>query len=191
MDELEEHPDTLASMNNPAEVLNDQGKYEQAEEIHRQALRLRETVLGEEHPSTLTSMNSLALVLSHQGKYEQAEEIHRQALRLMETVLGKEHPSTLVIRNNLAYTRKWQSQVEDVKDPIRQAEGIRRDTLGSDHPHAIASARMTPGAGHSTKKCDHCGAVKKQLKTCSRCKTARYCGQKAAWGKHKTSCGKK
>ena len=41
-----EHPDTLTSMNNLALVLNDQGKYEEAEEMHRQALALYETVLG-------------------------------------------------------------------------------------------------------------------------------------------------
>jgi hypothetical protein len=44
-------------MNNLATVLSDQGKYEEAEEMHRQALGLRETVLGREHPDTLTSMN--------------------------------------------------------------------------------------------------------------------------------------
>jgi hypothetical protein len=48
-----------------------QGKYEQAEEMHRQALGLRETVLGKEHPPTLMSMSNLALVLSDQGKYEE------------------------------------------------------------------------------------------------------------------------
>jgi len=70
--------------------------------MHRQALGLKDTVLGKEHPSTLASMNNLALVLSRQGKYEEAEETHRQALRLMETVLGKEYPSTLATMNNLA-----------------------------------------------------------------------------------------
>jgi hypothetical protein len=44
-----EHPRTLTSMNNLALVLGDQGKYEQAEEIHRQVLGLSETVLGKEH----------------------------------------------------------------------------------------------------------------------------------------------
>jgi hypothetical protein len=38
-------------------MLEDQGKYEQAEEMNQQALRLRETVLGKEHPDTLASMN--------------------------------------------------------------------------------------------------------------------------------------
>jgi tetratricopeptide (TPR) repeat protein len=60
-------------MNNLAGALRSQGKYEQAEEMHRQALRLRETVLGKEHPATLTSM---AGALRGQGKHEQAEEMH-------------------------------------------------------------------------------------------------------------------
>jgi Tetratricopeptide repeat len=40
-----QHPDALRSMSNLENVLGDQGKYEQAEEMHRQALGLRETVL--------------------------------------------------------------------------------------------------------------------------------------------------
>jgi hypothetical protein len=68
-------------------VLGGQGKYEQAEETHRQALGLRETVLGKEYPSTLMSMSNLANALSDQGKHEEAEEMHQQALRLRETVL--------------------------------------------------------------------------------------------------------
>src|SRR5436305_1325941 len=71
-------------------------------EMFRQALGLRETVLGKEHPDTLRSMNNLAVVLSGQGKHEQAEEIYRQALGLRETVLGKENPDTLRSMNNLA-----------------------------------------------------------------------------------------
>jgi hypothetical protein len=65
-----EHPDTLTSMNNLALVLIHQGKYEQAEEMHRKALGLRETVLGAEHLDTLTSTNNPATVLRDQGKYE-------------------------------------------------------------------------------------------------------------------------
>ncbi|KAJ4176776.1 hypothetical protein NW767_015336 [Fusarium falciforme] len=37
-----EHPDTLDSMDNLAEALRNQGKYEEAEQMHRQALALRE-----------------------------------------------------------------------------------------------------------------------------------------------------
>jgi Tetratricopeptide repeat len=68
---------------------------------HRQALRVRETVLGKEHPDTLTSMNNLATVLKDQGKYEQAEEMLRQIFGLSETVLGNGYLSTLMSMNNL------------------------------------------------------------------------------------------
>jgi Tfp pilus assembly protein PilF len=42
-----EHPSTLMSINNLGLVLSDQGKHEQAEEMHRQALGLMETGAGQ------------------------------------------------------------------------------------------------------------------------------------------------
>jgi hypothetical protein len=51
----------IESIRNVATVLRAQGKYEQAEGMHRQVLGLRETMLGREHPDTLTSMNNLAV----------------------------------------------------------------------------------------------------------------------------------
>jgi hypothetical protein len=77
-----EHRSPPTSMNKLVGVLSNQGKYEQADEMHRQVLGLREAVLGNEHPSTLTSINNLAGVLRDQGKCEEAEEMHRQVLGL-------------------------------------------------------------------------------------------------------------
>jgi hypothetical protein len=77
-----EHPETLASMTDLAEVPSDQGEYEQAEGMHRQTFGLRKALLGKEHPDPLRSMNNLVLVLSDQGKYEHADEMRRQALKL-------------------------------------------------------------------------------------------------------------
>lgn len=74
-------------LNNLTEVLSSQDKYDKAEEMHRQALALTETVLGKEHPNTLTSINNLVLVLSRQGKYDEVEEMHRQALALKKRLL--------------------------------------------------------------------------------------------------------
>jgi hypothetical protein len=64
-----EHPSTLTSMNNLACVLDSQGKYEEAETLHRQALELRTKALGTEHPDTLTSMYNLANTLNRQRRY--------------------------------------------------------------------------------------------------------------------------
>jgi tetratricopeptide (TPR) repeat protein len=89
-------------MNNLASLLQSQGKSDEAEPMYRQALALREKVLGKEHPDTLTSMNNLAGLLEGQGKYDEAEPIYRQTLALMEKVLGKEHPDTLTSMINFA-----------------------------------------------------------------------------------------
>jgi hypothetical protein len=71
-----EHPETLPSISKLATVLRGQGKYnnvlsdqgknEEAEEMYRQALRLSETVLGKEHPPTVMSIYNLAYMLSTQ-----------------------------------------------------------------------------------------------------------------------------
>jgi tetratricopeptide (TPR) repeat protein len=133
------HPSTLISMNALALVLSDQGKYEQAEEICRQALRLRETVLNKEHPDTLTSMDNLALVLNGQGKYEQAEEMHQQALRLRETVLGKEHPDTLTRMENLATVLRDQDKYKPAEEMYRQVLSLRQTALGKEHPDTLTN----------------------------------------------------
>ena len=62
----------------PALILSSQGEYEEAERIHREALVLRELVLGTEHPDTLTSMSHLALV---QGEHSNAFVAMLQARR--------------------------------------------------------------------------------------------------------------
>ena len=59
----EEHPFKLTTMNNLAGVLGSQGKYKEAESMHRQTLATNKKMLGVEHPDTLTTMNNLALVL--------------------------------------------------------------------------------------------------------------------------------
>ena len=112
----ESFPILTAEPPKQAPKLRHQGKYEQAEEMQRQALELQETVLGKEHPETLAGMNNLAMVLSDQGKHEQAEEMLRQALGLSETVLGKEHPHTLTSMNNLAGVLRDQGKHEQAEE---------------------------------------------------------------------------
>ena len=78
----EGHPDTATSYNNLAVTLRAQGKYAEAEAMHRRALAIRLKALGEDHPDTATSYNNLAVTLSAQGKYAEAEAMHRRALAI-------------------------------------------------------------------------------------------------------------
>ncbi|KAL7934422.1 P-loop containing nucleoside triphosphate hydrolase protein [Trichoderma chlorosporum] len=67
-----EHPDTLASWNNLAIHLYGLGQYKEAEQMHREVLRLRIKVLGAEHPKTINSRENLASALRQLGQYEEA-----------------------------------------------------------------------------------------------------------------------
>ena len=90
-----EHPDTLASVNNPAELLPEQWGPRVGGAFYRRALEAREWALGPEHPDTLTSVNNLAALLSSKGDYATAEPLYRRALEARGRVLGPEHSDTV------------------------------------------------------------------------------------------------
>ncbi|KAK8028960.1 hypothetical protein PG991_006016 [Apiospora marii] len=113
--------------------------YSKAEEMHRETLALRETVLGRGHPSTLASMNNLALVLDSQGKYAEAEEMHRQTLALKGTVLGREHPDTLDSMNNLALVLNSQGKYSEAEEMHREELRLCKKLQGREHPSTLAS----------------------------------------------------
>ena len=115
------------------------GKYAEAEAMNRQALQLKEQVLGPEHPSTLSSMNNLAVALRQQGKHAEAEAMHRQALQLKEQVLGPEHPSTLDSMNNLALALDSQGKYAEAETMQRQALQLKEQVLGPEHPSTLDS----------------------------------------------------
>jgi tetratricopeptide (TPR) repeat protein len=115
------------------------GKYKEAEEMDRQALQLKETVLGKEHPDTLASMNNLANSLCQQGKYAEAEKIHRQTLQLKEILLGKEHPDTLMSMNNLAESLRQQGKYIEAEGIHWQTLQLKETVLGKEHPDTLMS----------------------------------------------------
>jgi tetratricopeptide (TPR) repeat protein len=124
-----------------AGVLDRQGKYEEAEAIHRQTLALTEKVLSKEHPDTLGSMNNLARVLDRQGKYEEAEAIHRQTLALREKVLSKEHPDTLTSVYCLAHLLAKQDLYDEATTLYQRACDGFSVALGDGHLTARACQR--------------------------------------------------
>jgi len=147
-----EHPSTLGSMNNLAEVLRSQGKYEKAEQMNRQTLELRKKMLGKEHPSTLDSMNNLAIVLDNQGKYEEAEQMHRQTLMLTKKMLGEEHSSTLDSMNNLALVLDNQGKYEKAEQMHRQTLMLTKKMLGEEHSSTLDSMNNLAKVLHSQGK---------------------------------------
>jgi hypothetical protein len=129
-DEKVESLDSLALM---ALVLQDRGKYEEAELMNRRALAGREKELGENHPDTLTSVGNLALVLQYRGKYEEAEVMNRRALAGRAQELGENHPDTLTSVNNLAVVLQDREKYEEAEVMNRRALAGREQERSSRH----------------------------------------------------------
>jgi tetratricopeptide (TPR) repeat protein len=120
-----EHPVTAASLNKLAVLYYAQGRYAQAEPLHRRSLAIREKALGPEHPQVANSLNNLAGLYRTQGNYAQAEPLFQRALAINEKALGPEHSDVAsVLENYAALLHKLNRDAEADKMEAR-AKAIR------------------------------------------------------------------
>ena len=75
----QEEEGALMLMHQVGFLLYNQGKYDEAEPLWREALAGKRATLGDTHPSTLTSINNLGNLLQAQGKRDEAEPLLREA----------------------------------------------------------------------------------------------------------------
>jgi serine/threonine protein kinase len=134
-----EHPDTLRSVHNLADVLDEQGHYAEAGKLYRETLAASTRVLGPEDRETLRLRIGLADVLIHTGRYAEAEKLNRETLDIDRRVLGPTHRDTLGTMNNLARDLQAQGKLDEAEKLHREALEIRRQTFGPDHPDTLDS----------------------------------------------------
>jgi tetratricopeptide (TPR) repeat protein len=80
------------SLNNLAELYRRQGRAAEAERYFTQALRVKESELGEDHPDVATSLNNLAQLYVAQGRDFEAAPLLERSLAIQEKALDAEHP---------------------------------------------------------------------------------------------------
>src|SRR5271170_8486117 len=71
----EEHPSTLATMDNLVVTYCEQRQWTKAEKLGVQIMETKKRVLGPEHLGTLTAMDDLATTYWHQGRLTEAENL--------------------------------------------------------------------------------------------------------------------
>ncbi|MEU5872600.1 tetratricopeptide repeat protein [Glycomyces sp. NPDC047369] len=141
-----DHPGTLASVNNLASAYESAGNLRRAIPLYEQALTDCQRVLGNDHPGTLAMVNNLAGAYESAGDLLRAIPLYEQALTDCRRVLGNDHPSTLVSVNNLAYAYKAAGDLRRAIPLYEQALTDRRRVLGNDHPSTLVSVNNLAGA---------------------------------------------
>jgi tetratricopeptide (TPR) repeat protein len=135
-----EHPNTLSTAENLAMSLTGQGRFADAERIHREVHGVQKRVLGTDNPETLASAANLAHSLSTQGRYDEAEVIEREVLGMRNRVLGTEHPNTLMSANNLAQSLSRQGKHAEAETIQRKVLLVMKRMLGIEHPSTLTSS---------------------------------------------------
>jgi tetratricopeptide (TPR) repeat protein len=119
----------IISLNNLADLYQNQARYAEAEPYRKRALGLMEKRLGPEHPLVVEGINSLAKLYWLQGKYVEAEPVVKKLLSIVESVLGPEHPDAAQILNNLAELYKAEKKYADAEATHKRALAIRENAL--------------------------------------------------------------
>ena len=133
----EEHPSTLTTLHNLANLYRSRGEYEKARELYERVREVSEQVLGGEHPSTLITLNQLAVLYRAQGEYGKAQELYERVREAKERVLGGEHPSTLTTLNNLALLYQEQGEYGKAQELYARVREVSERVLGAEHPDTL------------------------------------------------------
>jgi len=114
-------------------VLVRQEKLAEAEALNREALAMRQKLLGPEHPDVADSLMRVAFVLRKQGKFAEAEARYRQELALLKKLHGKEHAEVARSLKDLAVVLADEKELVEAEALHREALASRKRLLGPDH----------------------------------------------------------
>ena len=130
---------TSMLINQVAQLLEAQGRLDEAAPLYRESLAARLGLYGKQHPETLSAMSNLAVLLKAQSKLNEAEPLFQEVLKMRRTELGARHPSTLSAMNNLAGLLKAQNKLTLAAALYRKTLAARQTVLGMQHSSTITS----------------------------------------------------
>jgi tetratricopeptide (TPR) repeat protein len=134
-----EHPQTAASLNNLAFLLQSQGDLAAARPLFERALAVDEGNFGPNDPDVAIDLNNIAFLLHEQGDFIGARPLHERALAIREKALGLEHPYTASSLTGLAAVLREQGDLAGARPLFRRALAICENALGPEHPHTATT----------------------------------------------------
>jgi serine/threonine protein kinase len=132
-------PDTLDSKDDLAMVYEAQGKYDEAEALWLEVIRVRTASKGADDPFTLTSKHHLAMLYHWNGKGDRSIPLLKEVLESQKVVLGDDHEDVLMTKENLAGLYQ-ENRKYDLAEPLT-LEVMRLQTakFGADHAKTLTN----------------------------------------------------
>jgi tetratricopeptide (TPR) repeat protein len=114
-------------------VLELQGKRDQAIEVHKQSIALKEKTLGKDHPDIGISEANLAIALQGLGRNEEALSHVERSLELIKRSLGDSHPEMAVSLVDQGEILNVLGRHPDARAAFKRAEVIWQREFGPDN----------------------------------------------------------
>jgi serine/threonine protein kinase/Flp pilus assembly protein TadD len=137
-------PETVGAMNDLAIVLNQVGKFADAQKILEEVVAVKRRALGPEDPLTLKSVNNLAIALALQGLLEDAVKLLEETLEIQRRIEGPESITTLRSAYNLAIMRRHLGRWAGARPLFDESLQTLRRVFGPDHQDTL---RVVNGLG--------------------------------------------
>jgi tetratricopeptide (TPR) repeat protein len=100
-------------------------RYPQAERTYRQALLIRESVLGSAHADLLSTLDGLAYAYFGQKKFDEADAAYQRLLELWRKSVGETHPMLAMTYDKLGVFYEAQKKFDQARDAYQKANAIR------------------------------------------------------------------
>lgn len=135
--ELDKNAEALACRFYIALTLFAQGKFTEAEELHRKVLKCRIESLGQDHYDTLKSMYHIGEQFTVQRRFKEARNICQQVLEKQKKVLGLGHPDTRRTTNMLGVALVELGRRDEAIKMHEQTVQYYKDNIGPESNETI------------------------------------------------------
>jgi tetratricopeptide (TPR) repeat protein len=99
---LGRHPEVAVALNNLGAIAQRRGELRAAEACYREALEIKEEVVGPRSPTLAVALNNLATILRRLGLVVEAVATYDRAIELLDGVVEDDHPTLAALRRNRA-----------------------------------------------------------------------------------------
>ena len=128
---------SLYALRNLAGVLEDQGKWPEAETLHREELAFWRKREGNSSSDTAYTLHELGVAISANGKWPQAVTVYHEELALWRKLVGNDDPNTLYALRNLGETLECEGNWGEAESIHREELASWRKRAGDDDPQTL------------------------------------------------------
>ena len=129
----------LYTMENLANCYRNQAKFDEAEALFGEIIKLKSQKLEPRDPSVLASKENLAILYSDQGKYTLAEDLFGHILMERTRRSASDHWDISSANHNMGAILCNQNRHRKAEEFYEKALSVRRERLGPQHPHTQMS----------------------------------------------------